>query len=69
MSTPSLKTEFKATPDQQDLAKLPRDLQFHPVRNDRPRVLSRDRFEQFNRDGYVNGLTAYGTDAMLLYCR
>src|ERR1022692_1009030 len=64
MSTASLKTEFKATPDQQDLAQLPRDLQFHPVRNDRPRVLTREHIEQFNRDGYVNGLTAYSTDAI-----
>ena len=64
MSTAPFKTEFKATPDQQDLAQLPRDLQFHPVRNDRPRVLSREHIEQFNRDGYVNGLTAYSTDAI-----
>ena len=64
MSTASLKTEFKATPDQQDLAQLPRDLQFHPVRNDRPRVLSREHIEEFNRDGYVNGLTAYRTGAI-----
>jgi len=64
MSTAPFKTEFKATPDQQDLAQLPRDLQFHPVRNDRPRVLSREHIEQFNRDGYVNGLTAYSRDAI-----
>ncbi len=61
MSTASLKTEFKSTPDQDDLAQIPRDLRFYPTCNDHPRVLSRADIEQFNREGYLNGLTAYST--------
>jgi hypothetical protein len=60
MST--LKSEFKAVPDQNDLAALPRDLRFHPATNDRPRHLTREQIEQFNRDGYIGGLTAYSPD-------
>ncbi|HZZ82348.1 MAG TPA: phytanoyl-CoA dioxygenase family protein [Gemmataceae bacterium] len=55
----ALKSEFKAVPDQNDIAALPRDLRFYPVTNDRPRCLSRAQIDQFNRDGYIGGLTAY----------
>src|ERR1022692_930274 len=55
----ALKSEFKAVPDQNDLATLPRDLRFHPATNDRPRNLSREQIDRFNREGYIAGLTAY----------
>lgn len=55
----ALKSEFKAVPDQNDLAALPRDLRFHPATNELPRVLSREQIDRFNRDGYIAGLTAY----------
>jgi non-heme Fe2+,alpha-ketoglutarate-dependent halogenase len=55
----ALKSEFKAVPDQNDLATLPRDLRFHPATNDRPRYLSRQQIDQFNREGYIAGLTAF----------
>lgn len=57
-----LKTEFKAVLDQSDLATLPRDLQFHPTRNDHPKVLTAPQIEQFNRDGYVKGLRVYSPE-------
>ena len=55
----ALKSDFKAVPDQNDLAALPRDLRFHPATNDRPRILSREQIDRFNREGYIAGLTAY----------
>jgi hypothetical protein len=55
----ALRSEFKAVPDQNDLATLPRDLRFHPATNDRPRNLSREQIGRFNREGYIAGLTAY----------
>jgi len=55
----AFKSEFKAVPDQNDLAALPRDLRFHPTTNDRPRILSREQIDRFNREGYIAGLTAY----------
>jgi non-heme Fe2+,alpha-ketoglutarate-dependent halogenase len=55
----ALKSEFKAVPDQNDLAALPRDLRFYPATNDRPRYLSREQIDRFNREGYIAGLTAY----------
>jgi non-haem Fe2+, alpha-ketoglutarate-dependent halogenase len=54
-----VKTDFKAVLDQSDLANLPRDLRFHPSANARPQVLSQAEIEQFNREGFVKGLTAY----------
>jgi non-heme Fe2+,alpha-ketoglutarate-dependent halogenase len=59
MSSPELKTEFKAVLDSDDLAQFPRDLRFHPVRNDRPRALTREQIDHFNRHGFIRGLTAY----------
>lgn len=53
------RTDFKAVLDQQDLSEVPRDLRFHPVNNPQPQVLTVGRIEQFNRDGYVTGLTAF----------
>lgn len=52
-------TQFKAVLDQDELAKIPRDLSFHPVTNDSPKVLTREQIEQFNREGYVKGIRVY----------
>ena len=46
----ALKSEFKAVPDQNDLATVPRDLRFHPATNDRPRYLSRQQIDQAERE-------------------
>lgn len=58
MST-ALRSEFKAVLDSSDLAAIPRDLRFHPVQNAHPQTLTAAQVEQFNRDGFVKGLTAY----------
>ena len=55
-------TQFKAVLDHEELAKIPRDLSFHPVTNDSPKVLTREQIEQFNRDGYVKGIRVYSDD-------
>jgi non-heme Fe2+,alpha-ketoglutarate-dependent halogenase len=52
-------TQFKAVPDQADLANIPRDLSFHPVTNPAPQVLTPKQVEQFNREGYVKGIRIY----------
>jgi len=52
-------TQFKAVLDHAELAKLPRDLSFHPVANPAPSVLTPDQVQQFNRDGYVKGIRVY----------
>jgi hypothetical protein len=50
---------FAIIPDQQDVARLERDLRFHPCTNDSPRTLSRAQVEQFNRDGFLKGLRVF----------
>lgn len=52
-------TQFKAVLDHDELAKLPRDLTFHPVTNPQPSVLTADQIAQFNRDGFVKGIRIY----------
>lgn len=52
-------TQFKAVLDHTELAKLPRDLSFHPVVNPSPKILTPTQIEQFNRDGYVKGIRVY----------
>ena len=53
------RTDFKAVLDTSDLSTLPRDLRFHQVVNPAPKVLTAAQIEQFNRDGFVKGFTAY----------
>lgn len=57
--TASPPVEFKSVLDMSDLAKLPRDLNFHPVSNPTPRVLTQQQIEQFNREGYIKGIRVY----------
>lgn len=54
-----MQSNFKAVPDQSDLAALPRDLTFHPTVNPQPQVLTVAQIEQFNRDGYLTKLRIY----------
>lgn len=57
--TSGQKTEFKAVLDQDDLAKIPRDLRFHPAHNDRPAALTPAQVDHFNRLGYIPHLRAF----------
>lgn len=57
--TAAAPTQFKAVLDHEELAKLPRDLSFHPVTNPSPKVLTPEQIEQFNREGYIKGIRVY----------
>lgn len=52
-------TQFKAVLDHEELAKLPRDLSFHPVHNPAPKVLTAAQVAQFNQNGYIQGIRVY----------
>jgi non-heme Fe2+,alpha-ketoglutarate-dependent halogenase len=52
-------TEFKVLPDAEDLAKIGRDLRFHPSTTTDPKVLTGDQIEAFNRDGYIRPISIY----------
>lgn len=44
---------FQAIPGQDELHQVERDLTFHPSTNTRPKVLTREQVERFNREGYL----------------
>src|SRR5436190_13843993 len=52
-------TDFKIMPEPSELARMERDLRFHPCINERPRCLTRDQVDQFNRLGYLKGLRIF----------
>jgi non-heme Fe2+,alpha-ketoglutarate-dependent halogenase len=56
----SAKADFKMIPGQNDLDQIERDLRFHRVVNDNPKVLSCEQIAQFNRDGYIRGVRIFG---------
>jgi non-haem Fe2+, alpha-ketoglutarate-dependent halogenase len=61
-------TTFNAIPGQGDLGAVARDLSFHPVTNDAPKVLSREQIDRFNRDGYLMPFRVF-TDAEVVELR
>lgn len=50
---------FAITPAQEELARLERDLRFHPSPVAEPQTLTKAQVAQFNRDGYVKGLRIF----------
>jgi ectoine hydroxylase-related dioxygenase (phytanoyl-CoA dioxygenase family) len=50
---------FQAVPDADELAKLGRDLRFHPSVNERPRAMTKDDVAAFNRDGFARPFRVY----------
>jgi ectoine hydroxylase-related dioxygenase (phytanoyl-CoA dioxygenase family) len=54
-----VKTEFAVTPQQEKLAAVERDLRFRPSPVTKPRTLSREQVEAFNRDGFLKGLRVF----------
>jgi non-heme Fe2+,alpha-ketoglutarate-dependent halogenase len=46
-------TSFQPLPAAGDLAAVPLDLRFHPSTTTAPTVLTRERIDRFNRDGYL----------------
>lgn len=53
------KTDFQIIPGSDDLAKVERDLRFHPACSTNPGKLTRDQVESFNRNGYLRGLPVF----------
>lgn len=61
----SLRTDFQAVPAPEELAACERDLRFYPCTNPRPRQLTPEQIQQFNRDGYLRGFPIFGPDEVL----
>jgi non-heme Fe2+,alpha-ketoglutarate-dependent halogenase len=57
----SVKT-FQAVPDADELARLGRDLRFHPSKTEKPKVMTREQVEAFNRDGFVRPFRVYSPE-------
>jgi non-haem Fe2+, alpha-ketoglutarate-dependent halogenase len=57
-----MSTAFKIAPDKSELDTIERDLRFHSVRNDNPRVLTRSQIDGFNRDGYIRPIPLFSGD-------
>ena len=53
---------FQAVPDAAELARMGRDLRFHPCRNENPRVLSSEQIDSFNREGFLQPFRVYSDD-------
>ncbi|HUG91988.1 MAG TPA: phytanoyl-CoA dioxygenase family protein [Planctomycetaceae bacterium] len=53
---------FRIVPERDQLARIPRDLRFHPSTTADPRVLSREQIESFNRHGYLRPVRIYTAD-------
>lgn len=52
-------TRFKQMPTSEDLIRMSRDLQYHPVRNDHPAVLTGAQIDKFNEEGYLKPFRIY----------
>ncbi|MEP7339960.1 MAG: phytanoyl-CoA dioxygenase family protein [Acidobacteriota bacterium] len=51
--------QFKTTPDNNELERIPRDLRFHPCGIENTRALSPKQIESFNRDGFISGVRIF----------
>jgi hypothetical protein len=54
-----MQSDFKMIPGQGEVEAIERDLRFYPADNPRPRTLSAEQIEQFNRDGYLRGIRIF----------
>jgi hypothetical protein len=54
-----MKTDFAIIPTAEELATIDRDLTYPPVTTTEPKVLSREQVEQYNREGYISGITIF----------
>ncbi len=52
-------TRFKQMPTPEDLIRMSRDLQYHPVHNDNPTVLTGAQIDKFNEQGYLKPFRIY----------
>ena len=58
-ATMTNKTDFKIIPGGDELAKIERDLRFHPASSANPAKLTREQIAMFNRDGFLKGLPVF----------
>ena len=54
--------QFEITPDDGELASVPRDLKFHPAAATTPETLTTKQVDSYNRDGYVKPIDVYSLD-------
>ena len=54
--------KFDIVPDQSEINALDRDLRFYPAQVEDPAVLTQEQIAQFNQDGYLKGLSIFGSD-------
>src|SRR5436190_10865880 len=52
----SIRSAPKFIPTTEELSQIERDLRFHPVTTENPKVLTADQIAAFNRDGYLKGI-------------
>lgn len=56
--------KFKTYPTNAELAKMDRDLTFHPSTVQNPKILTTDQLAHFNQQGYITGLNALAADEL-----
>jgi hypothetical protein len=54
--------KFKPIPTQEQLARLDRDLTFHPSTVQNPKILLPAQIAHFNRQGYINGVRVFSAE-------
>ena len=47
------------TPEINDIHSQPRDLRFHPSKNENPKLLTGEQIASFNKDGFVTGICMF----------
>lgn len=55
----SQNTNFRITPEQQELEQMDRDLRFRPCTSENPQTLTPGQLEAFNNDGYLKGIRIF----------
>ncbi|MBI1358373.1 MAG: phytanoyl-CoA dioxygenase family protein [Acidobacteria bacterium] len=54
--------DFAIIPTAEDLAEIERELRFFPVENGSPQTLTRDQLDDYNRHGYLRGLSIFSQE-------
>jgi non-heme Fe2+,alpha-ketoglutarate-dependent halogenase len=57
-------TQFKTIPAHEEVARMERDLRFHPSTVKDPQVLTPEQVEAFNREGYLKGFRVFSSEEM-----
>ncbi len=57
--------QFSMVPSEEELARLGRDLRFHPAHNGSPKALTSEQIDHYNQAGYVAPLSVFSPDEIL----